>query len=97
MAQVRLYLISYDIASPKRWRHVQKQVRRLCRRSQLSVFVCRGTQARLARLEETLRREMDLSHDRLMVIDLGPVDTAAAKLKSINSIADLSELGGTVL
>ena len=96
-SSVRLYLVSYDISSPKRWRRVQKAVRRLCSRSQLSVFVCRGTHARLARLESTLRREMDLTQDRLMVIDLGPADVAAEKLKSINSIADLAELGGIVL
>jgi CRISPR/Cas system-associated endoribonuclease Cas2 len=72
-------------------------VRRLCRRSQLSVFVCRGTAARLARLEAALRREMDLTEDRLMILDLGPADSAAEKLKAINSITDLSELGGVVL
>ncbi|NOU04750.1 MAG: CRISPR-associated endonuclease Cas2 [Hyphomicrobiaceae bacterium] len=97
MMGVRLYLIAYDISSPKRWRRVQKIVRRLCRRSQLSVFVCRGTQARLARLETALKREMDLTHDRLMVLDLGPAETAAAKLESINSISDIAELGGIVL
>ena len=94
---VRLYLIAYDVSSPKRWRRIQKAVRRLCRRSQLSVFVCRGTQARLARLEATLRREMDMTQDRLMVLDLGPADTAADKLKEINSITDLAALTGTVL
>ena len=94
---VRLYLIAYDISSPKRWRHVQKIVRRLCRRSQLSVFVCRGTPARLARLEKSLRREMDLAEDRLMVLDLGSADTAAEKLKASNSIQDIAELGGIVL
>jgi CRISPR-associated protein Cas2 len=93
----RLYVVAYDVASPKRWRRVQKAIRRLCRRSQLSVFVCRGTPARLARLEGTLRRELDLAEDRLMILDLGPVDSAAEKLKSINSITDLVELGGAVL
>ena len=94
---VRLYLVAYDVSSPKRWRRVQKAVRRLCRRSQLSVFVCRGTPARLAKLETTLRREIDLKEDRLMVLDLGPADSAAEKLKAINSIADLTELEGAVL
>jgi len=93
----RLYLVAYDVASPKRWRRVHKAVRRLCRRSQLSVFVCRGTAARLARLEAARRREMDLTEDRLMILDLGPADSAAEKLKAINSITDLSELGGVVL
>ena len=93
----RLYLIAYDISSPKRWRRVQKALRRLCRRSQLSVFVCRGTSARLARLEATLKREMDPVADRLMVLDLGPAETAAAKLNAINSISDIADLGGLVL
>lgn len=94
---VRLYLIAYDISSPKRWRRVQKVVRRLCRRSQLSVFVCRGTPARLARLEKALKHKMDMGPDRLMVLDLGPAETAVGKLKSINSISDIAELGGIVL
>lgn len=94
---VRLYLIAYDISSPKRWRRVQKAMRRLCQRSQLSVFVCRGTAARIAKLETTLKREMDATEDRLMVLDLGPAESAAAKLKAINSITDLTELGGIVL
>jgi CRISPR-associated protein Cas2 len=93
----RLYVVAYDVASPKRWRRVQKAVRRLCQRSQLSVFVCRGTPARLARLEQTLRSELDLAKDRLIILDLGPAETAAEKLKSINSISDLVDLGGVVL
>ena len=94
---VRLYIVSYDIASPKRWRHVQKAVRRLCRRGQLSVFICRGTAARIARLETELRLLMHPVDDRLMVIDLGPAETAAAKLKAFNSLTDISDLGGIVL
>jgi CRISPR-associated protein Cas2 len=97
MMSVRLYVVAYNVASPKRWRRVQKAVRRLCRRSQLSVFVCRGTPARLARLESELRRELDLTEDRLMILDLGPAQSAAQKLRSVNSIADLVDLGGAVL
>jgi CRISPR-associated endonuclease Cas2 len=94
---VRLYLIAYDISSAKRWRHVQRVMRRLCRRSQLSVFVCRGTQARIVRLEKQLKRAIDPEKDRLMILDLGPADTAAEKLKSINSLNDIADLGGVVL
>ncbi len=89
----RLYLIAYDISSPKRWRKVQKLLRRLCQRHQLSVFVCRGTAARLAVLERHLRAALNADEDRLMVLDLGPADSAAAKLKEINSITDVIELG----
>jgi CRISPR-associated protein Cas2 len=94
---VRLYLVAYDIASPTRWRHVQKLIRRLCQRHQLSVFVCRGTADRLNRLEKNLRRVMHPRDDRLMVLDLGPADSAAEKLKSINSITDVVDLAGIAL
>lgn len=97
MRTVHLYLVAYDISSPKRWRRVQKAVRRLCRRGQLSVFVCRGTPARIAQLENELRREMHPEDDRLMVLDLGPADTAAEKLKAVNPLTDISNLGGIVL
>ena len=76
--EARLYIVSYDIASPRRWRHVQKLVRRICQRQQLSVFVCRGTETRIRHLERDLRHILDPTADRLLVIDLGPAATAAA-------------------
>lgn len=94
---VRLFLVAYDIASPKRWRRVQKAVRRLCQREQLSVFVCRGTAARIARLEKELRRVMHPQDDRLMVLDLGPADSAGEKLKLINPMTTMADLEGMVL
>jgi CRISPR-associated protein Cas2 len=94
---VRLYLIAYDISSPKRWRRVQKAMRRLCQREQLSVFACRGTAARIARLEAQLRRIMHPEEDRLMILDLGPADTAGEKLKLINPLTTMADLEGLVL
>jgi CRISPR-associated protein Cas2 len=73
---------------------VQKAVRRLCRRQQLSVFACRGTPARVSRLEKELLRLMDPAEDRLLVLDVGPADTAAARLKAMNSMSEIPELKG---
>lgn len=97
MIVVRLYLISYDIACRRRWRRVQKALRRLCQREQLSVFVCRGTPARLAALQSQLQNLLHPQEDRLMVLDLGPAGPAAEKLKSINPISRAAELEGTIL
>jgi CRISPR-associated protein Cas2 len=97
MTDARLYIVAYDVSSPQRWRRVIKAVRRLCQRSQLSVFVCRGTPARIARLEMELRRVLDPVEDRLMIVDLGPAATAAAHLKSLNSIADIADLESLLL
>lgn len=97
MTDVRLFLVAYDVASPKRWRRVQKAIRRLCRREQLSVFTCRGTAARIARLERELRRVMHPADDRLLVLDLGPAETAGPKLKLINPLTAMADLEGLVL
>jgi CRISPR-associated protein Cas2 len=94
---VRLFLIAYDIASPKRWRRAQKVLRRLCQREQLSVFVCRGTADRIARLEKALRLLLDPEDDRLLVLDLGPAESAGAKLKAINPASTMAGLQGIIL
>lgn len=99
MTDARLYVVAYDVASPKRWRRVIKAVRRLCRRSQLSVFVCRATPARAARLERELKRLLHPVDDRLMILDLGPAAAAEAQVRamSINSLADIADLGGVLI
>ncbi len=93
----RLYIVVYDISSPKRWRRVQKAVRRLCQRSQLSVFICRGTPARMARLETELRRSLHAQDDRLMIVDLGPAHSAAAQSRAQNAMSEIIDLGGIAL
>lgn len=93
----RLYLVAYDIACPRRWRAAVKAVRRLCRRGQLSVFVCRATPARIAVLEKELNRVMHPRDDRLIVLDLGPAHSAGAQLKAVNPLSDIRELGAVIL
>jgi CRISPR-associated protein Cas2 len=97
MTQARLFLVAYDIASPKRWRKVQRSIRRLCQREQLSVFVCRCHAARIARLESELRAILHPEKDRLLVLDLGSADTAGEKLKLINPMTRMADLPSIVL
>jgi CRISPR/Cas system-associated endoribonuclease Cas2 len=72
-------------------------MRRLCQREQLSVFVCRGTAARIARLEKQLRGILHPAEDRLMVLDLGPADTAGANLKLVNPLTSIADIEGSIL
>ena len=95
--EARLFIVAYDIASPKRWRRVQKVVRRLCQREQLSIFVCRGHAARIARLEKELLAILHPQEDRLMVLDLGPADSAGEKLRQLNPLSTMAALEGIVL
>jgi CRISPR-associated protein Cas2 len=93
----RLYLISYDIASPDRWRRVQKAIKGICRRNQLSVFLCRATPARIRRMETQLKRIMHHRDDRLMILDLGPAHAAGGMLKLMNPISDIADLDAVIL
>ena len=95
--QARLFLIAYDISSPKRWRRAQKQLRKLCQREQLSVFACRGTASRMKKLEQQLGRTLHPPEARLMVLVLGPADTAAERLKTVNPLSTMADLEAMVL
>ena len=61
----RIYLVSYDIAKPKRWRRVYKTMLGHGEWLQLSVFRCRLTldrkRALVARLSEIIVEEEDVS------------------------------------
>ena len=95
--QARLYLVTYDIACPKRWRRVQKSIKGICRRGQLSVFICRATEPRIKRLERELRLVMHARDDRLLILDLGPAHSAAPQVASMNPITDIAELEAAIL
>ena len=97
MTQARLYVVAYDISCPRRWRRVQKIVKSICRRGQLSVFVCRATPARIEKLDRDLRDILHRSDDRLLIVDLGLAHTAEAQVKAINPIADIADLKAAVL
>lgn len=81
MSAAHLYLVAYDIASPRRWRRVYKTMCRSGERRQFSVFLCRLNEARMARLKAKLGGLVDAEEDRLMVVDLGPSASAEARLQ----------------
>ena len=95
--QVRLYLVTYDIASPQRWRRVQKIIKGICQRSQLSVFICRASKPRIERLEREMRLVLHSRDDRLMVLDLGPAHVAAPQVKLMNPMTEIADLEAVVL
>jgi CRISPR-associated protein Cas2 len=86
---------AYDVSSPKRWRRVVKAVKKLGRRVQLSVFVCRATPRRIRRLEEQLRRIMNPAEDKLLIVDFGlpTEEDMLARLESMKLPPELARLG----
>ena len=83
MPDARVFLISYDIASPKRWRKIVRIIEKLGARQQYSVFTATLTPRRAARLEKQIRRHMDETADRLMIVDLGTHGEAAKRATGV--------------
>lgn len=68
----RLYIVSYDIRCPKRWRRVFKYLKRCGTHRQLSVFLVRMEPARACRLAERLSEFIDAEADSVMIGRLDP-------------------------
>lgn len=78
---LRLYLVAYDVAAPKRWRKLYKLVRASGARLQYSLFACRLTAAQARLLGEAMTRCLDASCDRLAIVDLGPAADGERRLQ----------------
>jgi CRISPR-associated protein Cas2 len=76
-ADRRLYLVAYDIGEPRRWRKVFKLMHGYGEWLQLSVFRCRLTEARRAKLERALAQRIAADEDRVLIADLGNLPRAA--------------------
>ena len=74
MAEERLYVVTYDIADPKRWRRVFKLMHGYGSWLQLSVFQCRLTARRRVELAARLERRIKADEDHILMLDLGPAD-----------------------
>ena len=67
-----VHIISYDIADSKRLRKVYKTMRGHGDPLQYSVFRCELSDTELQKLKDTLWPILNLSEDRVMIVDLGP-------------------------
>ena len=87
MSGIRLYLVTYDIASPRRWRRAYKLLTRAGAWAQYSAFFCRLTPERRLVLERALRGVLLEREDRLLVVDLGPAGDATGRISALGPLA----------
>ena len=66
------YIVSYDIADPKRLRQVFKKMRAWGDHLQLSVFECQLRPVDLVRLRAELADIIHHDEDQVLFVDLGP-------------------------
>ncbi len=81
---MRVYLIAYDIASPKRWRRVAARLKKVGNRTQYSVFLLPLMPRQAKKLEKQLNAMLDLKEDRLMMIDLGTHSDAETRISGVD-------------
>lgn len=68
------YLVSYDIAHPKRLRLMYKKMCGFGDPIQYSVFLCPLSAKEKVLLRDVIRDLIHHQEDRVMVVDLGPVE-----------------------
>jgi CRISPR-associated protein Cas2 len=78
-----LFIVSYDVSEPKRWRKVYKTMRGYGEWVQLSVFQCRMSKTRLLQLEAALGEIVNQHEDHVLFLDLGPADAVKPRINSI--------------
>lgn len=78
-----IYIVTYDVADPKRWRRLWKVMRGYGQWVQLSVFQCRLSRRRHAELIAILDDIIHHQEDHVVMIDVGPADQADPRVVSL--------------
>ena len=76
------YVVTYDIADPRRWRRIFKLMKGYGRWLQLSVFHCRLDGGRRADMALALERLIDPAADHVVILDLGPAAPVALAVET---------------
>jgi CRISPR-associated protein Cas2 len=82
-----MYLVTYDISNPKRWRAVYGLMHGYGKWLQLSVFQCRLSRRRHAEMLATLDQIIHHDQDHILVLDIGIADGVAPRVVSLGKTA----------
>ncbi len=68
------YIVAYDVSDGKRLRRIFKKMNGFGDALQYSVFACDLSSKERVLMEEALTEIMDIKEDRVIIIDVGPVE-----------------------
>ena len=97
MADERLFIVTYALSDPRRWRRVFPAMHGYGEWLQLSVFQCRLSRRRRAELETRLRELVKNGEDHVLLIDVGPADKIELAMASIGKTFAKMERQATVI
>ena len=83
MKEEKIFIVSYDIAAPKRWRGVFNTLKGYGEWIQLSVFQCRMDDQKRERLISDLDEIIKADEDHILFIDIGKPDKLKTKIYSL--------------
>ncbi len=83
MHEEHLFVVTYDIHDPRRWRRVYEFLQGYGEWLQLSVFQCRLDRRRLVIVEAGLRERINQREDHVLLLDLGPADRVQPRVRSL--------------
>ena len=86
MVEERLYIVTYDIAEPRRWRRVFKLMNGYGEWLQLSVFQCRLRRKRKIELQAALSELINHDADHVLLLDLGNADKVELRVNSLGKV-----------
>jgi CRISPR-associated protein Cas2 len=86
-----LYLVTYDIRDPKRWRRVFKLMKGYGDWLQLSVFQCRLSRKRHAELIALLDGIIHHGEDHVLIINVGPAESVKPQVISLGKEFEVLE------
>jgi CRISPR-associated protein Cas2 len=84
----RIYIVTYDIGDPKRWRRVFRLMKGYGRWLQMSVFQCRLNGRRRADMVARLERWIVREKDHVLILDLGPAESVDPRVESLGKSFD---------
>ena len=82
-ADEHLFIVTYDIAEPRRWRTLFRLMHGYGEWLQLSVFQCRLNRRRRLEMQAALEQAVHAGEDHVIIIDVGPADGVAPRVSSI--------------
>ncbi|HPO91298.1 MAG TPA: CRISPR-associated endonuclease Cas2 [Victivallales bacterium] len=77
------YIVSYDIAEPKRLRKIASIMEGYGYRIQYSVFLCYLTPVKLEHLKTDILSIINHNEDQCLIIDIGPGNEMPASITSL--------------
>jgi CRISPR-associated protein Cas2 len=78
-----LYIVTYDISAPARWRKVFRIMEGYGEWVQLSVFQCRLSRRRQIELKRALDEVINHAEDHIIIIDVGPPAMNRPRVESL--------------